>query len=171
MLYPEKYAKVVPPARQPMKTYVHAGRKPSVEELTAALKGLKLVKTVNGKTWEAHFNDTVHKQEYYRKPDYDAFNELEVKDLHGNIIRKGKVFDANESGAVLKFDDLFYKMKVGDSLDDVLAPAKDKDGQIIDKDREPLKEYKRGDWKGSPPPAKAQTTDDKKAGEAQTGGK
>ncbi len=102
------------------------------------------------------FDQATHK--YFRcSPDVSDEKALDVADRYGSEVLKGTVVDANIHGIVIKVDScklkevqtkLYYKMRLGDFLKEVLLPERDSAGVILDADREPSEKYTRGDWKG-----------------------
>ncbi len=108
-----------------------------------------LAKTTDtGRRWEVEFTDPVRKREYTCTPDSDIRNAFTIQDRKKVVVLSGTVVDANPLGAVIKVDDLFYKMKIGQSFSEARAA--------------PLKEYTRGDWKvPSAPPTDGEEKKDK----------
>jgi len=100
-------------------------------------------------------------------PESNAKNDFKVVDRYDNPVLEAKVVDANGYGIVLEYKGKFYRMRMGELLQEVLHPEKDGD-QYKDPLRKPLTTYKAGDWKGPlapetpPEAATAMTEKDKK---------
>src|SRR5207244_6070077 len=104
------------------------------------LKEVKLTKSAdNGRRWEVAFKDA--KRTYECTPDFESLSKFELKGSGGKVVLTGNVVDANTEGVVLKVGDLFYKMRMGQTIDDALNPPRDADKKVRDPEREPLKEY------------------------------
>ena len=150
------------PERDPLQRYKRGDWKgptftASLAQLSDApadiLKDVKLTRSADsGRRWEVEFTDALRKKDYSCTPDFESRSNFEVKNRKGIVVVKGRVVDGNALGVVIKVEDLFYKMKLGDSFDNVLNPARDGAKRVLDAERESLKEYKRGDWKMPAPP-------------------
>jgi hypothetical protein len=129
------------PEREPLDKYTRGSwtglPTPNPEEPSEILKVVTLAKTTDtGRRWEVKFADPVRKEEYTCTPDSSVINAFALKDRKNVVVLSGTVVDANTLGAVIKVDNLFYKIKIGQSFKAALDS--------------PLKEYTRGDWKVPP---------------------
>jgi hypothetical protein len=122
------------------------------EEPSEILRVVTLAKTTDtGRRWEVDFADPVRKRDYTCTPDSSIRNAFAIKDRKSVVVLSGTVVDANTLGAVIKVDELFYKIRIGQSFSEAI--------------KAPLKEYTRGDWKAPPADgeAKKDRPDGKKA--------
>jgi hypothetical protein len=147
-----------------MYTGIQGGRGGELsEDARSVLSCVRLTMVDNTPSrWNVEFYDQAKGSYLHCTPDFSSRNGFEVRDRYDRTVLEGKVVDANIWGIVFEAKGQFYKMRLGEFLDDVINPPKDAFGKIKDKDRQPLKEYTRGDWKGPLEPEKKAEPEKKK---------